>query len=95
MLAVFTCGQVSAQMSDEEVAQFVANVTKTDYDSVYAERGVADWLTGAEVAAGAADGKIEGYYKVQQNNFIAAGAVEGEVPVANYVMFDNMIEAAK
>ena len=79
----------------EEVAQFVVNQTKTDYDAAYAERGVADWFTGKEVAAGAADGSIEGYYKVQQDNFIAAGAVEGEVPVSDYVMFDNMIEAGK
>ena len=93
--ALYKAMDYAADGNYEEVAQFVANVTKTDYDSVYAERGVADWLTGAEVAAGAADGKIEGYYKVQQNNFIAAGAVEAEVPVADYVMFDNMIEAAK
>ena len=79
----------------EEVAQFVVNQTKTDYEAAYAERGVADWFTGKEVAAGAADGSIEAYYKVQQDNFIAAGAVEGEVPVADYVMFDNMIEAGK
>ena len=79
----------------EEVAQFVVNQTKTDYDAAYAERGVADWFTGKEVAAGAADGSIEGYYKVQQANFIASGAVASEVPVADYVMFDNMIEAGK
>ena len=79
----------------EEVAQFVVNQTKTDYEAAYAERGVADWFTGKEVAAGAADGSIEAYYKVQQDNFIAAGAVEGEVPVSDYVMFDNMIEAGK
>ena len=79
----------------EEVAQFVANVTKTDYDSVYSECGVADWLTGKEVAEGAADGTVAGYYKVQQDNFLAAGAVEEEVPVEDYVMLDNMIEAGK
>ena len=62
---------------------------------MYSQRGDADWLTGAEVAAGAADGTIEGYYKLQQDNFIAAGAVTEEVPVADYVMFDNMIQAAQ
>ena len=81
--------------TDEEVAEYVAAQTKTDYDSVYNQRGDADWLTGAEVAAGAADGTIEAYYKLQQDNFIASGAVEGEVPVADYVMLDNMIEAGK
>jgi len=93
--ALYKAMDYAADGNYEEVAEYVANTTKTDYESVYAERGVADWLTGAEVAAGASDGTIEGYYKVQQNNFIAAGAVEGEVPVADYVMFDNMIEAGK
>lgn len=93
--ALYKAMDYAADGNYEEVAQFVADTTKTDYDSVYAERGVADWLTGKEVAAGASDGTIEGYYKVQQDNFIAAGQVEGEVPVADYVMFDNMIEAGK
>ena len=65
------------------------------YDSVYAQRGDADWLTGKEVAEGAKDGTVENYYKIQQDNFIKAGAVEKEVPVADYVMLDNMIEAGK
>ena len=79
----------------EEVAKYVAAQTKTDYDSVYAQRGDADWLTGKEVAAGVADGTVEGYYKTQQEGFLAAGAVEAEVPVADYVMFDIMTKAAE
>ena len=70
----------------------VADQTKTDYDSVYAQRGDADWLTGKEVAEGAKDGTVEGYYKTQQENLIA-GAVEKEVPVADYVLLDLMAEA--
>ena len=93
--ALYKAMDYAADGNYEEVAQYVADQTKTDYDAVYAERGVADWFTGKEVAAGAADGSIEGYYKVQQDNFIEAGAVEKEVPVADYVMFDNMIEAGK
>ena len=93
--ALYKAMDYAADGNYDEVAQYVSDQTKTDYDSVYAERGVADWLTGKEVAAGAADGTIEHYYKVQQDNFIAAGAVEKEVPVADYVMFDNMIEAGK
>lgn len=79
----------------DEIAQYVANVTKTDYDSVYNQREDARWFTGAELAAAAADGTVEGYYQVQQKNFLASGAVEKEVPVSDYVMFDNMIEAGK
>lgn len=93
--ALYKAMDYAADGNYEEVAEYVADQTKTDYDSVYAERGVADWLTGKEVAAGAADGTVEGYYKVQQDNFIAAGVVEGEVPVSDYVMLDNMIEAGK
>ena len=79
----------------EEVAGYVAAQTKTDETGVYAQRGDADWLTGAEGAAGAADGTVEAYYLTQQKNFIASGAVTEEVPVADYVMLDNMIEAGK
>jgi len=79
----------------DEIAQYVCDQTKTDYDSVYNQREDAQWFTGAELAAAAADGTVEGYYEVQQKNFIAAGAVEKEVPVSDYVMFDNMIEAGK
>lgn len=93
--ALYKAMDYAADGNYEEVAEYVANTTKTDYDSVYAERDVADWLTGKEVAAGAADGTVEGYYKIQQDNFIAAGEVEGEVPVSDYVMLDNMIEAGK
>ncbi len=93
--ALYKAMDYAADGNYEEVAEYVAAQTKTDYDSVYNQRGDADWLTGAEVAAGAADGTIEAYYKLQQDNFIASGAVEGEVPVADYVMLDNMIEAGK
>ncbi len=83
----------AADENYEEVAQFVADQTKTDYDSVYNQRGDADWLTGKEVAEGAADGTVENYYKIQQENLIASGAVEGEVPISDYVMLDVMEEA--
>ena len=93
--ALYKAMDYAADDHFDETAQYVANQTKTDYESVYSQRGDADWLTGAEVAAGAADGTIEGYYKLQQDNFIAAGAVTEEVPVSDYVMFDNMIQAAQ
>lgn len=93
--ALYKAMDYAADGNYDEVAEYVAAQTKTDYDSVYNQRGDADWLTGKEVAAGAADGTVEGYYKLQQEIFIAAGAVEKEVPVADYVMLDNMIEAGK
>ena len=93
--ALFKGMNYAAEDNYEEVAGYVAAQTKTDEASVYEQRGDADWLTGEEVARGAADGTVEKYYEIQQKNFIAAGAVEGEVPVSDYVMLDNMIEAGK
>ena len=93
--ALYKAMDYAADANYEEVAGYVAAQTKTDEAGVYAQRGDADWLTGAEVASGAADGTVENYYKVQQANFLASGAVTEEVPVADYVMLDNMIEAGK
>ena len=93
--ALYKAMDYAADANYDEVAGYVSNQTKTDKESVYAQRGDADWLTGAEVAAGAADGTVEAYYKTQQQNFIASGAVTAEVPVADYVMLQNMIDAAK
>ena len=93
--ALYKAMDYAADGNYEEVAGYVANQTKTDKEGVFAQRGDADWLTGKEVAAGAADGTVEAYYKTQQDGFLAAGAVTEAVPVANYVMLQNMIDAAK
>ena len=93
--ALYKAMDYAADANYDEVAGFVADVTKTDYDSVYAQRGDADWLTGAEVAAGCEDGTVAAYYQLQQDNFIAAGAVEAAVALEDYILFDNMTEAAK
>lgn len=91
--ALFQAMDYAADEHYDEVAKWVSTQTATDYDSVYAQRGDADWLTGKEVAEGAADGTVEQYYKTQQENMIATGAVEKEVPVGDYVMLDNMKNA--
>lgn len=93
--ALFEAMDYAANGDYEEIAGYVANQTKTDIESVYNQRGDAQWLTGKEVSEGAANGTVEGYYLTQQAGFIANGAVESEVPVADYVMLDNMIEAGK
>ncbi|MBR4360138.1 MAG: ABC transporter substrate-binding protein [Clostridia bacterium] len=79
----------------EQVAKWVAAQCGVDYEIAAAQTGDAAWPSSAEIIAGAQDGTIEGYYKVQQDAFIASGAVEKEVPVADYVLFDIMIEAGK
>ena len=79
----------------EQVATWVAQQCATDVQTALDQTGDAAWPSSAEIVAGAKDGTIEGYYKVQQDSFIASGAVEKEVPVSDYVLFDNMIEAGK
>ena len=93
--ALYKAMDYAADGNYDEVAGYVANQTKTDKAGVFAQRGDADWMTGKEVAAGAANGTVEAYYKTQQQGFLAAGAVTAEVPVADYVMLQNMIDAAK
>ncbi len=93
--ALFKAMDYAADDHYDEAAGYVSAQTATDYDSVYQQRGDADWLTGKEVAKGAEDGTVENYYKIQQDNFIKSGAVEEEVPVTDYVMLDNMVEAGK
>ena len=78
-----------------QVAQWVANQCATDVEVALTQTGDAAWPSSAEIVAGAQDGTIEGYYKVQQDAFIASGAVEAAVPVSDYVLFDVMINAAK
>lgn len=95
--ALFKAMDYAANGNYDEVSQWVSQQTATDYESVYNQRGDAKWLTGAEVAAGAADGTVEGYYLLQRDTFVANGAVEKDpVPaVSEYVMLDLMIEAGK
>lgn len=95
--ALFKAMDYAADDNYDEVAQYVATQVALDYDSVYSQRGDADWLTGKEVSAGAADGTVEKYYEIQKQGFVDAGAVEVDpVPaVSDYVMLDVMIEAGK
>ncbi len=95
--ALFKAMDYAADENYEEVAEYVAAQVAQDYDSVFAQRGDADWLTGKEVSEGAANGQVEAYYETQKQGFVAAGAVEADpVPaVADYVMLDVMVEAGK
>ena len=46
----------------EEVAQWCATKAALDYDTMYTQRGDADWLTGLYVVSGVADGTVKGFY---------------------------------
>lgn len=78
-----------------EISEWIAEKCGLDVETVYSQRGDAEWLTAAEMIELINSGKMEALYKSQQNGFIASGAVEGEVPVADYVMFDLMKKAAQ
>lgn len=82
----------SANEHHDEVAQWVADQCKTDYDTAYQQRSDGKWFTGADIRAGVEDGTIKGYYELQQKSLIEAGTVEKEVPVEDYVLFDIMAE---
>ena len=79
----------------EQISHWIADQCALDYETVYAQRGDAEWLTSAEMVTEIEDGTMEKLYKSQQNGFIASGDVEAEVPVSDYVMFDLMLEATK
>jgi len=78
-----------------QISKWIAAKCGLDEATVYAQRGDAQWLTADEMIGTINDGTMEALYKSQQNGFIASGAVEGEVPVADYVMFDLMVAAAE
>ena len=95
--ALFKGMDYSANEHYDEVSEWVSKQTATDYESVYNQRGDAQWLTGKEVAQGAADGTVAKYYELQRDNFVKAGAAEKDPApdVSEYVLFDVMIEAGK
>ena len=93
--ALFKAMDYAATEHQDATAALVAKQIAGDEAAVYEQRGDAQWLTGKEVAAGASDGTVEGYYDLQKQAFIAAGAVEGDPAVADYVMLDLMIEAGE
>lgn len=93
--ALFKAMDYAATEHQEETAALVAKQTALDKETVYEQRGDAEWLTGKQVSVGAADGTVEGYYELQKENFIAAGAVEVDPPVSDYVLLDVMKEAGE
>lgn len=78
----------------EQNCKWVAAKIGVDYDSVYQQRGDAEWIDSSTLVDYVNSGKLKEMYKVQQDSFIADGSVEKEVPVEDYVLFDIMLEAA-
>lgn len=93
--SLFKAMDYAANDHQKETSELIAAQVAQDVDTVYDQRGDAQWLTGKEVAEGAADGTVEEYYKLQKQNFIATGDVEGNPAVSDYVLLDVMTEAGE
>ena len=93
--ALFKAMDYAANDHQQETSELIAKQVAQDTETVYEQREDAQWLTGKEVAAGAADGTVENYYELQKKNFIEGGAVEGDPAVSDYVLFDVMKEAGQ
>ncbi len=81
----------------EEVAEWVAEEIAVDPASVVEQTGDGEWITSEELIKRINDGTLEAYYKKQQENFIEAGRLtDADMrPVKEYVLFENMQNAAK
>lgn len=81
----------------EEVAKWVAKQIAVDEKTVLDQTGDGEWASSKDLVDMINSGKLEALYKKQQENFIKDGKLtESEaLPVDQYVLFDNMLEAAK
>lgn len=78
----------------EEISEYIAKETGLDKETVYAQRGDAEWLTSEEMLAQIEDGTLAKLYQSQQDGFIATGDVAAAVPLEDYILWDVMEEAA-
>lgn len=83
----------SQQANWDYAVGLYAEQCKKDKEACSVETGDATWFSADDVKKGIADNTMQGLYKRQQGMFIESGAVEGEVPLENYILFDVMSEA--
>lgn len=76
----------------EQTAKWVAQAIGSDYDTMYLQRGDAEWITSSELIAQVEDGTVERAYETQKKGF--GDAANQDAKVSDYVMFDVMLEAA-
>ena len=77
----------------EQTAKWVAKVLAADYNTIWNQRGDAEWITSEQLVKEVKDGTIEHLYEVQKKGF--GTAVKQETPVSSYVLFDNMLKAGQ
>lgn len=78
-----------------QIADWISEITSINKANAYEQRKDAQWLTSGYVSVGAQRGDIARFYQIQQNEFLASGQVQSPVPVEQYVLIDNMVQAAK
>lgn len=79
----------------KQISEWISEITKIDKNSAYEQRKDAQWLSSGFVSIGAKRGDVGRFYEIQQKEFIQSGAVEKPVPVNQYLLLDNMIQAAR
>ena len=97
LTALFQGMDYAAEENHEQVAQWVADELKVEYEDSYGETTSGEWMTGKEVYEGVKDGTVQGYYEFQQELMIAKpdSTITEAVPVENYVAFDLITEVGE
>lgn len=85
----------AAERNIRQVASWVSQITSIDAESAYDQRADAEWATAGFVSVGAQNGKLKSLYEAQQAQFLKEGVIQTKVPVEQYVLFDNMVDAAR
>lgn len=94
LTALYQGMDYAAHENHEQVAQWVADELKVDYETSLGETTSGKWLAGEEVYNGVKDGTVQGYYELQQEIMRADPSKEipEAVPVENYVAIDLITE---
>ncbi len=77
------------------VVELYAKKCAKDVEACQVETADATWFSSSDIEKFLSDDTINQYYTRQQEMFIESGAVEGKVPLENYMLFDVMQEALK
>lgn len=75
------------------VVELYAKQCAKDVTECQVETADATWFSAEYVKASLSDGTFQDLYTRQQAMFLESGAVESEVPLENYILFDVMTEA--
>ncbi len=77
----------------EQTCRWVAEAIGSNFDTMWLQRGDAEWITSSELVSQVKDGTVAKLYEVQKLGF--GDAVDPNTPVADYVLFDNMLKAGE